>query len=147
MNSTPSVQESPRRPTRVRAQIPIRVRSLDATPEFVEDGHTLVVNPQGCGVRLRRALEPGSRVMLEELPGGNCAAASVANCVPLGADGKHWLLGLALEEPGNVWCIQPVPADWGASSSPRASVTLPKNSSEWPYTLFSANGEAHPSKR
>lgn len=147
MSGTTTPQPSPRRPTRIRAQIPIRVRSLDAVPEFLEDCHTLVVNPHGCGVRLRRPLEPGCKVMLEDLPGGNRAAATVANCVPLGKDGKYWLLGLVLEEPGNIWCIHPVPADWGDQPKPVTAVPLPKKADEWPYSMFSAKGEAHPSKR
>jgi hypothetical protein len=147
MFSPKTPHESPRRPTRIRAQIPIRVRSLDLNPEFAEDCHTLVVNPQGCGVRLTRALEAGCRVVLEDLPGGNHAIASVANCVPLGSDGKYWLLGLALEEPRNIWCIHPAPEDWGEQSESTASVSSPARTDEWPYALFSANGEAHPSKR
>jgi len=146
MNSAPSVQDSPRRPTRIRTQIPIRVRSLDAASAFSEECHTLVVNPNGCGVRLRRSLEPGCRIMLEQLPGGNQAPAVVANCVPLGTDGKYWLLGVVLEKPGNVWCIYPVPADWGDQPKPATPVPLPKKANEWPYSIFSARGEAHPSK-
>jgi len=146
MNSAPSVQESPRRPTRVRAQIPLRIRSLDSDPAFSEDGHTLVVNPNGCGIRLQRSLEPGCRIMLEQLPGGNQAAAVVANCVPLGKDGKHWLLGVVLEKPANVWCIYPAPADWGDQPQPATPVPLPKRTNEWPYSIFSASGEAHPGR-
>jgi len=84
--------------------------------------------------------------MLEELPGGNQAAAVVANCVPLGKDGKYWLLGIVLEEPGNVWCIYPVPADWGDQPVLVSPVPLPKKANEWPYSMFSARGETHPSK-
>jgi len=144
MNSAPSVQESSHRPTRIRAQIPIRVRSLGAVPAFSEDCHTLVVNPNGCGVRLRRSLEPGCRIMLEQLPGGNQAAAVVASCVPLGPDCRYWLLGFVLEAPGNVWCIYPVPTDWGEQAKPAAPLPLPKRADEWPYSIFSARGEAHP---
>lgn len=147
MNSATPVEDSARRPTRIRAQIPIRVRSLDAAPGFSEECHTLVVNPNGCGVRLRRALELGCRVMLEQLPGGNQAPAVVGNCVPLGTDGKYWLLGMTLEQPGNVWCIYPTPADWGDQPTPATPVPLPKGTDEWPYSIFSPSGEAHPSKR
>jgi hypothetical protein len=135
-----------RRPTRVRAQIPIRIRSLDLVPEFSEDGHTLVINPRGCGVRLRRSLEPGVRVLLDELPGGNRATASVANCVPLGSDSKYWLLGFALDKPGNIFCLSPAPADWGDQPVPISAVPLPRRANEWPYSVFAANGEAHPSR-
>ena len=61
---------SGRRSTRIRAQIPLRVTSLDPATPFSESGHTLVVNTQGCGVRLSRALEPGLAVSLDDLPAG-----------------------------------------------------------------------------
>lgn len=46
---------------------------------------------------------------LEGLPRGGTVAARVVNCISLGQYEKLWLLGLALEEPGNVWGIQSPP--------------------------------------
>src|SRR5215468_1044146 len=92
--------ESPRRMTRMRVEIPLRLATLSPAPIFAEETHTLVVNPQGCGVRLSRALDPGTRVLLDGLPGGVHVNARVANCLPLGTDGRFFLLGLALEIPG-----------------------------------------------
>ena len=49
---------------------------------------------------------------LERLPAGDerhCASSE------LHLDGEYeklWLLGLALDEPGNVWGIQSPPEDW-----------------------------------
>src|SRR5271168_4344652 len=102
MTSTPTATSSDvaRRTTRIRAQIPVRVVSLDPEVPFNEPCHTLVVNPEGCGVRLHQPLEPGLPVMIEELPGGKSEPAQVANCVPLGVEGKYWLVGLALEQQG-----------------------------------------------
>jgi hypothetical protein len=34
------------------------------------------------------------------------------NCILIGDYEKFWLLGLALDEPGNVWGIQSPPEDW-----------------------------------
>jgi hypothetical protein len=147
MSETNTLPELPHHPTRIRAQIPIRVRGLDSKSEFAEDCHTIVVNPQGCGVRLRRPLETGCRVVVEDLPDGNHAIARVANCIPLGTDGKYWLLALALEEPGNVWCIHPAPKDWGEQRDFTTSIASPAGTDEWPYAMFSAEGEVHPSKR
>ena len=107
---------------------------------------TLVVNPQGCGVKLSRALAPGTRVLLDGLPGGVQATARVANCLPLGTDGRNFLLGLALENPGNVWGIAKPPADWN-DDEPLAAVEDPVKKKNWPYSLFSAKGEAHPGRR
>src|ERR1700757_5497719 len=86
MESSAKSYEAERRSTRIRAQIPLRVTSLDPAIQFSEQCHTLVVNTEGCGVRLSRPLEPGVPVRLEELPGGHIATALVANCVPLGVN-------------------------------------------------------------
>ena len=125
MDSTEKPPESGRRSTRIRAQIPLRVTSLDPATPFSESGHTLVLNTQGCGVRLSRALEPGLAVSLDELPGGKSVPARIANCVPLGTGGQWWMVGIALDEPGNVWGVHPAPADWdseAASPPPRQPV-------------------------
>ena len=137
--------------TRVRVEVPVRLTTLAPAPLYAEQSHTLVVNPQGCGVKLSRALEPGTRVLLDGLPGGVQVNARVANCLPLGTDGKAFLLGLALETPGNVWGIQKTPADWDApdvappvAASPSEDPVKKKN---WPYSMFSPKGEAHPGRK
>jgi len=145
--SPAATTQEPRRSTRIRAQIPVRVTSLDPAVEFTEHCHTLVVNTEGCGVRLSRPLQPGLPILLDELPGGGAAQALVASCVPLGSEGKYWLVGIALEQPGNIWCIKPAPADWEDSKPVVASVSLPKKADEWPYAFFSSKGEAHPGRK
>lgn len=148
MSSSATSFEAARRSTRIRAQIPFRLSSLDPAIPFSEHCHTLVVNTVGCGVRLSRPLEPGLAVLLDELPGSTSAPARVANCVPLGTGGNYWLVGIALEQPGNIWCIQPAPADWGTESAPiAAAVAPPKKENEWPYSVFSIKGEAHPGRK
>ena len=146
-----SQPESPRRMTRVRVEIPLRLTTLAPAPLLAEQCYTLVVNPQGCGVKLSRALDPGTRVLLDGLPGGVHVNARVANCLPLGTDGKFFLLGLALETPGNVWGIQKAPADWedaGAElPTPIPTAEDPSKKKNWPYSLFSQRGEAHPGRR
>jgi hypothetical protein len=147
MSSAVKSYEAERRSTRIRAQIPFRLASLDPAVPFSEQCHTLVVNTEGCGVRLTQPLEPGLSVLLDELPGGTSSPARVANCVPLGAEGKYWLVGIALEEPGNIWCIHPAPANWGIAASPVVAVAPPKKENEWPYSVFSTRGEAHPGRK
>ena len=149
MSSSAKSFEAARRSTRIRAQIPFRLSSMDPAIPFSEQCHTLVVNTEGCGVRLNRPLEPGLSVLLDELPTGTSAPARVANCVPLGTEGKYWLVGLALEQPGNIWRIHPAPANWGEpkSNSIAASVPPPKKENEWPYSVFSSKGEAHPGRK
>ena len=129
----------------------MRLTTLSPAPLFAEQSHTLVVNPQGCGVKLSKALEPGTRVLLDGLPGGAQATARVANCLPLGTDGKAFLLGLALETPGNVWGIQKTPADWDSAdvaiAAPAEPAEDPVKKKNWPYSMFSAKGEAHPGRK
>jgi len=147
MNSGLTTQTAPRRSTRIRAQIPVLVAGLDSAVPFSERAHTVVINTEGCGVRLSRSLEAGTPVLLDELPGGNKVRGTVVSSVPLGTEGKYWLVGVAFEENGNFWCIQPAPADWGDCPPAVAPVPLPQKKDEWPYTLFSAKGEAHPGRR
>jgi len=147
MSSTATPQ-AVRRSTRVRAQIPIRLTSADPAFQFSEYCHTLVVNIDGCGVRLARPLDPGLPLSLEELPCGKTVRARVANCFPLGTQGRYWLVGIVLEQPENVWCIQPAPEDWSSDYKPAAPAEpAPKKSNQWPYSSFSIKGESHPGRK
>src|SRR5579863_3456203 len=138
MDSTAAPAEATRRSTRIRAQIPIQIVSLAPGVAFSEHCHTLVVNTEGCGVRLTRALEPGTPLSLEELPCGKSVRARVANCVPLGTGSRYWLVGIALERQENVWCIQPTPANWGSEPQPSVVPEPPaEKSRQWPYSFFS----------
>src|SRR5438067_1079238 len=118
MASSANYQPQRRRGTRVRAQIPVRISSLDPAIDFAEHCHTLLVNPQGCGVRCSRQLEPGLQLRVDELPGRGTTLATVACTRPLGEGSKYWIVGIALESPGNLWCIAPAPEDWGKYSPP-----------------------------
>jgi hypothetical protein len=71
----------------------------------------ILVNLQGCAARFNRPLNVGTTVRLEGLPGGG-ADARVVNCISVEKGGKLWLLGLALDEPRNVWGINTPPDDW-----------------------------------
>jgi hypothetical protein len=51
-------------------------------------------------------------VHLEGLPNAANVTARIVNCFSLGEHEKLGLLGLALDEPGNVWGIETVPVDW-----------------------------------
>ena len=102
--------------TRIRAQIPLRITSLEPGERFSERCHTLLVNEGGCSVRLPRALKPGMRVRVEELPCGMAVTAHVACNQPLSEEKKFWLVGLGLDVIGNLWRIAPAPADWQATA-------------------------------
>jgi hypothetical protein len=57
-------------------------------------------------------------------------------------------VGIALDQPGNVWCIRPEPADWGREIAiPTVVVAAPTKKNEWPYSQFSNKGEFHPGRK
>ncbi len=138
-----------RRSTRLRVEIPVTVTSMDRRHQFSASCVALVVSPQGCGFRASQALPLETPVLLSELPGGGSASARVANCLPLGNDGKFFLIGVSLYNPGNVWGIADPPADWNCPSAASAASApvAPTNKNAWPYNLFSGQGEAHPGRK
>jgi len=137
-----------RRSTRLRVQIPMTVTSMDRRHSFAASCIALVVSPQGCGFRASQALPLETPVLLGDLPGGASASGRVANCLPLGNDGKYFLIGVSLYNPGNVWGIADPPADWNCASTGQAvGAATTKAKNVWPYNLFSGHGEAHPGRK
>lgn len=141
-----------RRSTRIRVEIPVSVTSMDRKRPFADKCLVLIVSAQGCGFRSSRALQMETPIMISDLPGGGSVTARVANCLPLGADGKYFLIGAALYTHGNIWGIASPPEDWsmeqsaaaGADSGGAASAPkLTANKKVWPYNLFSEGAEAH----
>lgn len=104
--------------TRINCEIPVGLR-VDSFLPSAEQCVVILANPQGCAARFHRPIEIGATVQLEGLATG-CATARVVNCVSVMEGGKFWLLGLALDEPGNVWGIAVPPEDWrlDVSASP-----------------------------
>jgi hypothetical protein len=95
--------------TRVSCEIAASLR-VPGCP-LPEECLVILVNPQGCAARFNRPVELGTTVRLEGLPAG-CARARIVNCISVEKDSDLWLLGLALERPGNVWGVQQPPQDW-----------------------------------
>jgi hypothetical protein len=151
MSTATPTHESQRRSTRIRLEIPVVLTSLNPEASFSEPCQTLVVNPQGCGLRFNRPLEIGALVGIEKLPGARRASGRVANCLPIGSNGDFWLIGVALDEPGNVWGVAQPPADWGTPKSVAATasagVSTAKKSKEWPFSQYSTRGEFHPGRK
>jgi hypothetical protein len=116
-----------RRSTRIRVEIPVSVISLDRKRPFAEKCLVLIVSAQGCGFRSSRALQLETPIMLNDLPGGGSVTARVANCLPLGTDGKYFLVGVSLYTHGNVWGIADAPPDWNvaAQNEPAAGSAEP----------------------
>lgn len=157
-----------RRSTRIRVEIPASVISLDRRRPFGEQCMVLIVSAQGCGFRSSEELQVETPIMLSGLPGGGSVTARVANCLPLGNDGKYFLIGASLYTQGNVWGIADAPEDWniaaqGAAgaraadpapgSAAKVSASKPNvnkpnvNKKVWPYNLFSEGAEAHPGRK
>ena len=101
-----------RRGTRITCEIRVTLTSLDSRHPFSEQVLIILVNPHGCAARCGRPLELGTAVKLESLPEGANITARVVNCIGIGNYDRFWLLGLSLDEPGNVWGIESPPADW-----------------------------------
>lgn len=138
-----------RRSTRVRVQIPVTVTSMDRRNRFSATCDALIVSAQGCGLRSSQALPLETPILLSNLPGGASASARVASCLPLGHDGKQFLIGVSLYNPGNIWGIPNPPQDWNCDPGTAASYgnRTSKSGSVWPYNVFSAQGEAHPGRK
>jgi len=141
-----------RRSTRVRVEIPVSIISLDRRRPFGERCTLLVVSAQGCGFRASEELQLETPIMFSGLPGGGSVTGRVASCVPLGNDGKCFLIGAALYTHGNVWGIENPPADWAEASkadpSPAPAASQPTQhpkpaprKQSWPYNLFAEGAE------
>lgn len=105
-----------RRSTRLRVEIPVSVISLDRQRPFGDRCVVLVVSAQGCGFRASEELLAGTPIMISDLPGGGSVTARVASCVPMGSDGKYFLVGASLYSHGNVWGIANAPPDWAVAA-------------------------------
>lgn len=146
-----------RRSTRLRVEIPITVTSMDRMRPFAEKCVALVVSSQGCGFRSSKALQLETPIMISDLPGGGSVTGRVANCVPMGSDGEHFLVGAALYTHGNVWGIADPPADWDCAAlgnstlaPDRTEPPAPKpatSKASWPYNIFSDKTEAPLTKK
>ena len=98
--------------TRIPCEIRATLISLDPLNPFSESCQIILVNLRGCVARFSRSVEIGMVVHLEGLPSATNFTGRVVNCISLGEREKLWLVGLALDEPGNVWGIETVPEDW-----------------------------------
>src|SRR5947209_4594544 len=95
-----------RRGTRINCEIQLTLASLDVAHPFSDPCLVILVNPLGCAARFGRSLEIGAAVELNGLPAKGKVTARVVNCISLGEYEKFWCIGLALDEPGNVWGIE-----------------------------------------
>ena len=110
--------------TRIPCEIPVTLTSLVPDYPFSEPCQVILANLGGCAVRSPRPVPAGTAVQLKGLPTGAEVGARVVNCISLGEFEHLWLLGLALNESGNVWGIASAPEDWGNRESDKPSFTV-----------------------
>jgi hypothetical protein len=141
--------------------MPVSVISLDRMRPFAERCKVLVVSAQGCGFQSSRALQLETPIMINDLPGGGSVTGRVANCLPLGNDGRYFLIGVSLYTHGNVWGVPNPPEDWSTAANNDANPknAAPENVSRaanataggagvtpqkklWPYNLFPEGAES-----
>lgn len=99
-----------RRSTRVRAEIPVRVRSLDPAQPFDILTRTLIVNAQGCGLHSPGDLPLG--VPVELAIEDRVITGRILNSTAVDPEKGAWVAGIQLDKIGNVWGLPNPPADW-----------------------------------
>lgn len=103
-----------RRGTRIPCEIQTRLTGLNPNP-FSDSCVVVLVNPYGCAARFPHRVDVGATVRLDDLPTKASVTARVVSCISFGESEKFCLLGLALNEPGNVWGVERPPEDWNRS--------------------------------
>ena len=129
-----STIESMRRSTRLRIEIPVRMRSLDPKSPFDILTHTLIVNAQGCG--LQTAAEIPLNTPVEFAIQDRVASGHVLNSTLVDSERKIWVVGVELNQSGNFWGVDPPPADWEAAASPATDAS--------PRIVESSQGKLNP---
>src|SRR5215475_3355985 len=127
-----------RRSSRVPANLPILVTSLEPATHFSEVCETLVVSAHGCSMRSPMKLDAGVIVHFHSKEGRE-ATAKVVYCQPLESDRLGWRLGAKLDRPENFWGLKSCPKDWERLPAPAAPT-----SDKVPLKLLGKNGEAIP---
>jgi hypothetical protein len=99
--------------TRVQCEIEAILTCVDEGASFSEPCRIVLVNLHGCALKIYRALDVGSAVILEGLPAAPRITGRIVTSIALGKlERVFWLLGVAIDEPGNVWGISNPPQDW-----------------------------------
>ncbi len=105
-----------RRSSRVPANVPILVTSMEPGARFSEVCETMVVNAHGCSMRSQVKLDAGVVVHFHSKEGRE-TTAKVVYCQPLDSDSEGWRLAARLDRPENFWGLKTFPQDWAAPPS------------------------------
>src|SRR3954468_22688313 len=90
----PRMPDRRRNGTRLSCNISVKLDVLDSPDLPSIPCLIIVVNPQGCGIRLDRPLELGTRVQLQGLPTNRNVIARVIHFISLGEYERFWFAGL-----------------------------------------------------
>jgi hypothetical protein len=103
-----------RRSQRIPHSVPLFVRCLDLPGIFVGNLSTVEVSNHGCVIHAHRPFPHGSRLRLDILDGHRTTTARVIHSDPIGTGMQltSWTVALELDQPGNVWMVNPPPRDW-----------------------------------
>jgi hypothetical protein len=116
---TSNTSATARRSSRVPANVPILVTSLEPATHFSEVCETLVVSAHGCSMRSPMKLDAGVLVHFHSKEGRE-TTAKVVYCQPLESDRLGWRLGAKLDRPENFWGLKACPQDWEKLPAPAA---------------------------
>ena len=106
--SVPTKVSTPRRSTRVAADVLIEVQG----ERFAYAGETVTINLHGALVRISAPLKLGDRITLYVHSTGRSAGAEVVF-----VDYETFQFGIELESPENIWGMADPPTDWMTSES------------------------------
>lgn len=125
-----------RRSSRVPANVPILVTSLEPDAKFSEVCETLVVSAHGCSMKSPVKLDAGVLLHFHSKEGRE-TTAKVVYCEPFESD-RGWRLGARLDRPQNFWGLKTTPQDWSRIPAPV------EPSGDAPAKLVTRNGQSIP---
>ena len=125
-----NIQER-RRSQRIPQSVPLFVRWVDTPLSFAGNLNTVEVSRHGCVVHALRPFPRGTELRLDLLHGHRTTTAHVVHSDPVGT-GMHlttWTVALELDQPGNVWMVNPPPPDWVKTPEPQRNREHPSSGS------------------
>lgn len=103
-----------RRSQRIPHSVPLLVRCLDYFCTFAGSLRTVEVSHHGCMINAPRPFPRGTELRLDLLHGHHTVTARVVHSYPMGTGMLHtrWTVALELDQPGDIWMLNPPPTDW-----------------------------------
>ena len=114
-----------RRSSRVPANVPILVTSLEPGTHFSEVCETMVVSAHGCALRSPVKLEAGLPVQFHAKDGRE-TTARVVYCQPMSSDSPDFTIAARLDQPANFWGLKACPQDWTLLTAETMEKPMPR---------------------